>query len=85
MRCTRAPRNMQGHSAVFYKMKPRGVAVLQGLAIMFLMVCVGAIMLHTTEHTGWLDSYYWALTTLATVGELCTCSSAEQERCLLLV
>ena len=58
----------QGHTAVLYKMRPRFVAVGQGLALLTALVALGACILHWTEGTGVIDGIFWAVSTLATVG-----------------
>jgi len=40
-----------------------------GLAVLTLtMICGGAIFYHFVEHLKWLDSFYFCVVTLATVG-----------------
>ena len=60
---------LQGHSAVLFKMKPRFYAAGHGILLLGLLVILGATMLHFTEGTDAVDGVYWAVSTLATVGE----------------
>jgi Trk-type K+ transport system membrane component len=55
--------------AVLYKVRPRIVAACKGLLIGLVLIAIGAAMLHYLDGTGWLDCFYWALTTLSTVGK----------------
>ena len=59
---------MQGHAAVFYKMRPRLLMVTWGMLMMLTIVTVGALALCWTEDADLLDALYWSVSTLSTVG-----------------
>jgi Trk-type K+ transport system membrane component len=60
---------VQGNVAVLYKVKPRIWAACKGLLIGLVLIVIGAAMLHYLDGSDWLDCFYWALTTLSTVGK----------------
>jgi voltage-gated potassium channel len=38
------------------------------LSSVFVIVSIGTVVYHFVEHLGWIDSYYFSVVTLATVG-----------------
>ena len=40
----------------------------QGVLLMIALTALGAVLLHWTEGTSAIDSTYWAISTLSTVG-----------------
>jgi hypothetical protein len=64
---------LQESVKTYFKVRPRIIRAIQGFGALFVLVTGGAVLLHTTSnaagrHLDWIDCWYWAVTTLSTVG-----------------
>ena len=49
-------------------MRPPTISLRYALAMVMLIVTIGSAGVHFLEGWPWVDSFYWAVTTIATIG-----------------
>jgi general stress protein CsbA len=54
--------------SAFFRVHGQVWRACNGAAVLIVLLTAGAVLLHYTEGTDWLDCMYWSLTTLSTVG-----------------